>query len=254
MSHNVPPPPPKAPIGAQPTTPQYPPKPITPPKRPPSKHIPPPPPTNTMVPTYQIYTPPHTRESSMVDLTRDDPEEQPQSFNPMRTSVQAFPKAVSASSSSSLFDGSPFTQRTTITRHGPPRAQPDYQDVSADPDVSSTILGSPPHTARTPSRASSRHSDTDRSMLPPAPPLLPDSSIDHPTEAPTESASSSGPSLDSMRRRSTREPPRSTWNPGDEVVDAQQEAAQRTMPKQRRDQKARQMRGQHPKQKQKQKR
>ncbi|MFM7987147.1 MAG: hypothetical protein ACKPKO_48330, partial [Candidatus Fonsibacter sp.] len=63
---------------------------------------PPPPPTNTMVPTYPIYTPPRTRESSVVDLTRDDPEEQPRSFNPMRTSIQAFPQAAS----SSLLDGS----------------------------------------------------------------------------------------------------------------------------------------------------
>ncbi|MFM7989511.1 MAG: hypothetical protein ACKPKO_60375, partial [Candidatus Fonsibacter sp.] len=54
---------------------------------------PPPPPTNTMVPTFPIYTPPHTRASSVVYLTRDDPQEQPRSFNPTRTSIQALPKS-----------------------------------------------------------------------------------------------------------------------------------------------------------------
>ena len=87
--------------------------PTSPPKRPP-------PPTGTMVPTYAIYTTPRTREPSVLLLTRNDPEEQPRSCNPIRTSVQAFPKAASPS----LVDGSPFTQRTTLTRHGAPMAPP----------------------------------------------------------------------------------------------------------------------------------
>ena len=116
--------------------------PTSPPKRPP-------PPTGTMVPTYAIYTTPRTREPSVRLLTRNDPEEQPRSFNPIRTRVQAFPKAASPS----LVDGSPFTQRTTLTRHGAPMAPPpDYQDVSEDPDKSSS--NPPPNRAPSGSRAS----------------------------------------------------------------------------------------------------
>ncbi len=79
-------------------------------------------------------------------------------------------------------------------------------------------------------------------MMPPTPPLLPDTSIDNPAEAPQELPPQGGPSSRPMRRqqyrengRFAREPKRKTWNPGDEEREdegeAQQEAAQRGRPK-----------------------
>jgi hypothetical protein len=234
---------------------------------------------------HNIYTPPAT------DVEMEEAEEESKPiFNPALRSVQAFPKA--ASSSSSLWHGSPFHQVVNIKRQGHPNIVPNYRDVTADPDEFSSnppqsraqsesrvsfsrdpslaqsratsvgsILprsgdttprevlpkprrskylapspspsrGSSAHNARSPSRTSTIYSEG-QSMMPPAPPLLPDTSIDKPAEAPQELPPQGGPSSGPMRRRQyrengrfAREPKRRTLNPGNEEREDEAEAKQ----------------------------
>ena len=76
---------------------------------------------------HNMYTPPTT------DVDMEEAEaESTTNFNSAIRSVQAFPKV--ASSSSSLWDGSPFHQLVNIKRLGHPNIVPYYpQDVSPDP-------------------------------------------------------------------------------------------------------------------------